>query len=250
MRILLSPSKTQTFELPEPEQFTLPQFLEDSQQLMDILTQQSRAQIGELMQISDALASLNYERFSRFSLPFSPQNARPAVFAFRGDVYDGLAADTLTAADIDFAQRHLRILSGLYGLLRPLDLIQAYRLEMKTPLDNPRGKNLYAFWGKRLAQQLVQETETVVNLASQEYFKALPTQVLSTVRVITPVFKERKGETYKVIAIYAKKARGQMARYLIRERISDTEGIKGFREGGYAFVEQFSTEDQWVFARD
>lgn len=250
MLTILSPSKTQNFEVKVPAGTTQPEFLKDAEILMNELRQLSRPDIGDLMKLSEKLASLNYERFQQFDTPFTPQNAKPAVLAFRGDVYDGLDADTLSDADLDFAQQHLRLLSGLYGLLRPLDLIQPYRLEMKTKLANPKGKDLYTFWGTKLAEKINQETDLLVNLASNEYFKALPKKALQA-HVITPQFKEYREGKFKVIALYAKKARGAMARFIIENRIKQPENLRDFRWDGYMFHEELSNEraGDFVFTR-
>lgn len=245
---ILSPSKKQDFDVSAPTNTTQPRFLSEAETLMQELRTLSRPQIGELMSISDKLASLNFDRFQQFDPPFTNANAKPAVLAFRGDVYDGLDADSLSEESLAFAQEHLRILSGLYGILRPLDLIQPYRLEMKTKLANPEGDDLYEFWGDKLAEQINSETDTLINLASNEYFKALPNKTLD-VRLITPVFKELKGEKYKVIAIYAKKARGAMARFIIENRIDTPEDLKNFQWEGYAFHNELSKKNEWVFTR-
>jgi cytoplasmic iron level regulating protein YaaA (DUF328/UPF0246 family) len=196
---------------------------------------------------------LNYDRFQHWHTPFTPANARQAVLAFNGDVYTGLAAPAFTAADFAFAQQHLRILSGLYGLLRPLDLIQPYRLEMGTRFANPRGKDLYSFWGDTITAALNQQlrelnTPVLVNLASGEYFKAVRPQALHA-RIVTPVFKDWKGDNYKIISFYAKKARGMMAAYIIRERITAVDALRDFSAGGYAFNPAMSAADEWVFTR-
>ncbi len=203
---------------------------------------------------SGDLAALNAGRFAQWQPPCTPGNARQAAFAFAGDAYGGLDAASLGAADLAFAQDHLRILSGLYGLLRPLDLIQAYRLEMRIPLDNPRGRDLYAFWGDRLTRAVNQllragpGAPVLVNLASGEYFKALDAGALAG-RIVTPVFQDLKPGGYKVVSFHAKRARGLMARYAIRKRAEDPEVLKRFREEGYAFDRKASEADRWVFRR-
>lgn len=205
------------------------------------------------MELSDTLAALNVARYGAWKTPFTAKNARPAVLAFNGDVYEGLEAGTLDRAGLDWAQDHLRILSGLYGVLRPLDLMQPYRLEMGTRLPNARGKDLYAFWQGRLAESLAEElaahaSPVLVNLASEEYFKAVPLKVLAH-RVIQPVFQERKGTQWKVVSFHAKRARGLMARYAIEHRVDDPEALKAFDREGYAFAPASSDENTWVFRR-
>lgn len=255
MLVLLSPSKTQDFtpsaRIAAPTQ---PELLKESATLVKTLRKLSEAEIGRLMHISDKLAALNHHRYHDFSTPFTAGNAKPAVLAFRGDVYDGLDADTMDAADLDFAQHSLRMLSGLYGILRPYDLMQPYRLEMKTPLANPRGKDLYTFWGNRITDLLNQHLEsenadTVINLASGEYFKAVQPKRLKA-RLLTVHFKERKGNELKVIGLFAKKARGMMARHIVRHRITETGDMTGFNEEGYRFEPELSSTTEFVFARN
>jgi uncharacterized protein len=253
MLMLVSPAKSLDYETPVPvPDHTQADFLADAALLIAGLRTLSPAQIAQLMDISDQLAALNFGRYADWTLPFTPANARPAVFAFDGDVYAGLDAYTLDAAALAWAQRHLRILSGLYGLLRPLDLIQAYRLEMGSKFANARGKDLYAFWGERLAAAICGElagdvTPVVVNLASEEYFKAVGAKKLG-VRVVQPVFEDWKGR-YKVISFYAKRARGLMVRYAIERRIDDPEELKSFTCEDYAFVPAASDAATWVFRR-
>lgn len=254
MLIVLSPAKTLDFESPlTTKTATQPDFLDESQQLVDQLRRLSPAELSRLMGISDPLAVLNAERYATWARPFTPANARPAVLAFNGDVYEGLAAPSLSAADLKFAQTHLRILSGLYGLLRPLDLIQPYRLEMGIPLLNARGKNLYAFWGERLTEALnaaasVVRADALVNLASEEYFKAVVPKKL-TVPVIQPVFEDWSSGKYKVVSFYAKRARGLMARLAVTERLSAASGLKDFSAEGYRFDPEVSDDRRWVFRR-
>ncbi len=254
MLVVISPAKTLDFETPAPfKTHTQPQFLDDSQLLIERLREFDPIQIGKLMSISDDLAQLNHRRNMNWSLPFSHANAKQALFAFRGDVYVGLDADSLTAQDVKFAQQHLRILSGLYGLLRPFDLMQPYRLEMGTKLTNARGKNLYAFWGDKITAALNTEFNSekkpvLVNLASEEYFKAVHPKALAA-RVVTPIFKERKGDGYKVVSFFAKKARGAMSRYIIKHRLREVAALKHFAEDGYAFNAALSSTDEWVFTR-
>lgn len=255
MLVLLSPSKTQDFSpsarITAPTQ---PELLKESAILVKTLRRLSEAEIGKLMHISDKLAALNHQRYHGFSIPFTPENAKPAVLAFRGDVYDGLDADTLDAADLDFAQHSIRMLSGLYGILRPYDLMQPYRLEMKTPLANSRGKDLYAFWGNRITDVLnrhleSENTDTVINLASGEYFKAVQPKRLKA-RLLTVHFKERKGNSLQVIGLFAKRARGMMARHIVRHRITKAEDICGFKDEGYCFERELSSATEFVFARN
>lgn len=254
MLSVISPAKSLDFETPATTaRYTQPDYLDRSQALIDILSDYSPQRLSELMGISDKLAGLNAARFAEWQPPFSPENAKPAAQAFQGDVYQGLAADTFSDADNAFAQEHLRILSGLYGLLRPLDLIQAYRLEMGTKLENPAGKDLYAFWKPLLTEELdraVAESGTpvLVNLASNEYFKAIDTKRL-TARVITPVFKDEKNGKLKIISFYAKKARGLMAAWIIRQRLDEPDGLKDFNVAGYRFNETLSEGDTLVFTR-
>ena len=254
MLMLLSPAKSLDFTTPpQTATHSLPGFLDESQALIQTLRKHSPADLAKLMDISDPLALLNFQRYADWQLPFSPANAKQAVLAFDGDVYDGLAARTMSAADLDFAQQHLGILSGLYGLLRPLDLIQPYRLEMGTRLATRRGKDLYAFWGERLASAINarladQPQAELVNLASEEYFKAAKEKQLKAT-VIQPVFEDWKGGRYKIISFYAKKARGLMARYAITRRLQQAEGLKDFDLDDYAFAPEVSDDQRWVFRR-
>ncbi|WP_456445604.1 peroxide stress protein YaaA [Thiolapillus sp.] len=254
MIITLSPSKGQDFETPVVlDNATVPAMLEDSLALIEELRQYKISQLRELMDVSENIARLNVERYQRFSLPFTPENARPALFAFKGDVYRGIPVEEYSAQDLEFAQQHLRMLSGLYGCLRPLDLIQPYRLEMKTKLKNPRGDNLYQFWGDRLTLCLNEELKkqkepTLVNLASNEYFRAVKPRLLQG-RLLNIAFKEEKNGKARVIAVFAKRARGMMTDYILRNRIEASEEIKGFDREGYRYSESDSDEKQWVFKR-
>lgn len=254
MLSVISPAKTLDFETPPTTRtYTQPDYLEQSQALIDILRDYSPQRLAELMGISDKLAGLNAARFAEWAPPFDLENAKQAVQAFQGDVYVGLNAASFSEADNAFAQDHLRILSGLYGLLRPLDLIQPYRLEMGTRLPNDAGKDLYAFWKNRLTQALDDAinqsgTPVLVNLASNEYFKAIDAKRLSS-RIVTPVFKDAKNGQYKIISFYAKKARGLMSAWMIRQRIDDPEGLKDFDVDGYRFNSTLSQGDTWVFTR-
>lgn len=253
MLVLLSPSKTLDFSPPRISEYTFPELLNESEVLMKELSKLSPKDIQKLMKVSEAIAHTNFERFQNFKLPFTSDNSKQALLAFTGAVYTGIEVGEYTSEDFAFAQKHLRTLSGLYGVLRPLDLMQPYRLEMGRPLQNPHGKDLYAFWGTQIAERLkaslTQHADNiVVNLASQEYFRSVDTKALGA-RIVTPIFKENKDGKYKTIAIYAKKARGKMANYIIRGRIEDVEKLKRFREDGYQFDTNLSEEDEWVFVR-
>lgn len=254
MLVLLSPAKTLDFESPPTvPAFSEPRFLGDSQELIEQLRELDADEVGALMSVSEKISALNVERFAQWHTPFTPDNAKPAAMAFRGDVYQGLDADSMSAGDFEFAQGSVRILSGLYGVLRPLDLIQPYRLEMGTRFANRRGANLYRFWGEQLTASLNGELaegghRAVVNLASNEYFKAVVAKQLEA-PLITPVFKDWKNGQYKMISFFAKRARGAMARYLVDKRLRDPEGLKGFDVDGYAFSEADSDEREWVFLR-
>jgi len=254
MLMMISPAKKLDVETPAPvSAFTVPEFLDPSQELVDSLRMLSAEDLGGLMKISPGLADLNMRRYRYWHTPFTPENAKQALFAFRGDVYAALDADSLSEADIHFAQDHLRIPSGLYGLLRPLDLMQAYRLEMGTRLANVRGGDLYAFWGNTITDALNQalsgEAEPVlINLASNEYSKAVQPSHL-TGRVINVQFKEQKDDGYKIIGIHAKKARGLMSRFIIQNRIDVPEDIQQFNQADYRYRPNMSTESDWVFAR-
>ncbi len=255
MLIVLSPSKTLDTEITINNLYTQPEFLTEAQTLNNKLKRLSKKKLKELMNLSPQLADLNHERNHNWALPFTPDNAKTAVHTFQGDVYLGLNVKDFTKADLAFAQQHLRILSGLYGVLRPLDLIQPYRLEMGSALKTRQGSNLLRFWGDKITQNLEatfrEQTDSepvLINLASNEYFKAVVPKKLN-VPIITPVFKEQKGETYKVIGFLAKKARGLMARYLIKNQITDPEEIKSFEAEGYEYNPVLSNENEWVFTR-
>ncbi|MDR2690339.1 MAG: peroxide stress protein YaaA [Azoarcus sp.] len=260
MILVISPAKALDYEtplppLPSPEQAD---FLDDAAELIGLLRQKAPAEIATLMKLSDTLASLNVARYAAWSRPFTMENARPALFAFDGDVYDGISARTLDAEGIDWAQAHLRILSGLYGLLRPLDLIQAYRLEMGSRLINARGKDLYAFWGDRITAALAAllredaeesgQARVLVNLASAEYFKSVRSSGLGA-RVVTPVFEDWKDGRYKIISFHAKRARGLMSRYAMDKRAAFVEDLRDFDAEGYAFAPEASDKDTWIFRR-
>lgn len=255
MLVVLSPAKTLDYETPSPiNTFSQAQLLNESELLIARCQQLSMQDIASLMKVSDKIAGLNVARFADWQLPFTQDNAKQAVFAFQGDVYTGLQADTLTEATLDYAQKHLRILSGLYGLLKPLDLMQAYRLEMGTRLDNQRGINLYQFWGSLITdavnKALIEQGDNLlINLASNEYFKSVKKKELNG-DIITPVFKDQKNGQYKVISFYAKKARGLMARYILQQRVTEIEQLKDFTAEGYYFVEAESTTTELVYYRD
>jgi cytoplasmic iron level regulating protein YaaA (DUF328/UPF0246 family) len=254
MLIVLSPAKTLDYDTPPTTNVhSQPDFIKHSVELIDELRELSPAKIGSLMQISDALAVLNAGRYASWSPKFTPRNAKQAILAFNGDVYEGLEAPSLTNRQLDYAQSHIRILSGLYGVLRPLDLMQPYRLEMGTKLTNSRGKNLYAFWGDLVTEALNQvlagqKSKVLVNLASEEYFKVVKPKLLSA-PIVSPVFEDWKNGKYKVISFYAKRARGLMARYAAANGINRAEKLKAFDWEGYAFDEEGSSEHSWLFRR-
>ncbi|MGG6100519.1 peroxide stress protein YaaA [Pantoea allii] len=254
MLMVISPAKTLDYESPlATQRFTQPALLEKSQQLIKIARKLSPAQVASLMSISDKLAHLNAERFNSWQPDFSLENARQAILAFKGDVYTGLQAETFSEKDFDFAQEHLRMLSGLYGLLRPLDLMQPYRLEMGIKLANPAGHDLYSFWGDLLTEKLndalaSQGDDVLINLASDEYFKAIKPKKLQA-RLIKPVFLDEKNGKFKVISFYAKKARGLMSRYIIQHRLTKPEQLTRFDVDGYAFAADESRENELVFKR-
>ena len=255
MLMVISPAKTLDFETPPTTtKFTQPQYLDHSQELITQLRELTPSQISELMDLSDKLAGLNAARFGSWTPAFTPKNAKQALLAFKGDVYTGLDAETLNDADLDYAQQHLRMLSGLYGLLRPLDLMQPYRLEMGTKLANARGKDLYAFWGNRISEWLnealaEQGDDVLLNLASNEYFSAVKRPALKA-RIIDTEFRDQKNGQHKIISFYAKKARGMMSRFVIAERIDNPEHLKQFDMQGYRFSKELSNADKLVFLRD
>lgn len=254
MLIVVSPAKNLDFESTLPTaKFSQPELLTHSEELLARCIKLTPADLASLMHISDKLAGLNAARFGEWHLPFTPENSRPAVLAFNGDVYTGLDANSFSDIDFDFSQQHLRILSGLYGVLKPLDLMQAYRLEMGTKLDNERGANLYHFWGDvithNINQALLEQGDNIlINLASTEYFKSVKKKSLNA-KVITPAFKDWKNGQYKMISFYAKKARGLMARYIIQKQITDVEQLKQFDLAGYGYSADLSTADVPVFTR-
>ncbi len=254
MLLVVSPAKKLDFESPlATTKNTQASLLAHSEILIERCLELSSDQIASLMTLSDKLAGLNAARFGEWSLPFTPENARQAVLAFNGDVYSGLDANSFSEDDFNFSQQHFRILSGLYGLLKPLDLMQAYRLEMGTKLDNVRGANLYQFWGDIITNELNQALaeqgdDVLINLASNEYFKAVNKKSLNAT-IITPQFKDWKNGQYKIISFFAKKARGLMARYIIQNQISNVEQVKDFDLAGYQFSCDLSQGNELVFTR-
>jgi len=254
MLILLSPAKSLDYETPPMAvSHTLPQFVPQSAELIQVLKQKSPVQIAELMDLSDNLAGLNVARYEAWRPKFTAKNSKQAVLAFNGDVYDGLDAKSLKPKDLEWAQEHVCILSGLYGVLRPLDWMQAYRLEMGCALANAKGKNLYQFWGSAISEYLNDQmaadpSPVIINLASQEYFKAVDKKILNA-SVIECVFEDYKGGKYKVISFFAKRARGLLARYAIQNKIKHPEKLKQFDNDGYAFADAVSDSHRWVFRR-
>lgn len=254
MLFVLSPAKSLDYDTPATtDNFTQPEFLSQSESLVEILKDYTPDKLASLMKISDKLADLNVARYLSWQPKFTPENAKQAVLAFKGDVYIGLDATAIDSDGLDYAQNHLRILSGLYGILKPLDLMQPYRLEMGTKLDTDSGKNLYEFWGNSLQDKVIEllsghDNPVLVNLASKEYFTAIRLESLPN-RVITPAFKDWKNGQYKHINFYAKKARGLMARYAIDNKIVDVDDLKGFDYEGYSYSEELSEGDNWVFTR-
>ena len=254
MLITLSPSKGQDFELAAPTNaFTIPQQLKDSEKLIKQLRKLSVEEIKKMMSLSDNLAELNFQRYKDFGLPFNQQNAKQAIFAFKGDVYSGINTSSMAQQDFEYAQNHVRILSGLYGYLRPLDLIQPYRLEMKTKLENSKGADLYQFWGESITNLLNDEFKThsqkvLVNLASNEYWKSVQPKKLNA-KVINVAFKEVKDGKARIIAIFAKKARGMMTDFIVRNRVESIDGLKDFNYENYKFDASASKENSFVFTR-
>lgn len=255
MLTVISPAKTLDFDTPPAtRKTTQPRFLARSAELVEDARAMSPDDIRELMGVSEKIAELNHQRFMDWGMPFNLDNAKQALFAFRGDVYTGLDADSLGTAEQAFAQQHLRILSGLYGVLRPLDLMQAYRLEMGLKFANSGGKNLYEFWGDTLTKELNRDlaksgSKVLVNLASNEYFRAVKPGSLDA-EIITPVFKDLKAGKYKIISFFAKKARGQMARFILDKELNDPAGLKKFKTDGYRYNKAESTARELVFTRD
>lgn len=254
MLIVISPAKTLDYDTPpKTKVFTTPDYLGQSQQLINRLRNFSSLDISDLMKVSAKIADLNFDRYEAWKKPFTVKNAKQSILAFKGDVYTGLDAETFKADDFKFAQNHLRVLSGLYGLLRPLDLMQPYRLEMGTKLKTDKGNNLYEFWGADITNGLNKQlkkikSDILINLASNEYFKSVKPKELNA-EIITPAFKEFKNGEYKMIGIYAKKARGLLSRYIIQNKLTDPEDIKAFSEEGYRFNKSLSKGNSWVFTR-
>lgn len=254
MITILSPTKSLNFtEKLEVEKFSQPVFQKESQEIMNTCKQLSENEIKKLMNISNKLLETTYARIHSWQNSFDSQNSRQAMLSYSGEVFNGLQAQTLSIKDLEFAQNHVRILSGLHGILHPLDLIQPYRLEMQTKLEIGKYKNLYQFWGDKILNSINEElenhkTKVLINLASNEYSKAVNLKKIKG-KIITPVFKELKGNELKLITIYAKKARGLMTRFIIENRIDNPEYLKAFDTEGYLFSENYSNEKEWVFVR-
>ncbi len=254
MLIVISPAKTLDLEpAPKALKFTQPDMLEQSEELINILTTKSPADIEKMMKISPKLAELNTERYHTWNRPFSQDNAKQAVLAFKGDVYTGLEAETFSEKEFDYAQDHLRILSGLYGVLRPLDLMQAYRLEMGIKLENSEGKNLYDFWGSSITKQLNLQLRSIdsnilLNLASNEYFKSVKVKEIDA-DIVTPIFKDWKNGQYKIISFYAKKARGVMSAWILQNQVDEVDALLGFNQTGYEYSPNDSDALNPVFVR-
>ena len=250
MLILISPAKTLDYSSPNFKAFTQPDFVSDVKSLVSVMKKKSAEEIASLMHISENLAQLNEERYKTFQKEFNPENSKQALLAFKGDVYTKIDVDTYTEEDFDFAQEHLRILSGLYGLLKPLDLIQPYRLEMGTRLETKKGKNLYEYWDKKIAKAINEAAngQAIINLASQEYFKAVDLKCLKT-PVINIHFKEFKNGSYQIIGLFAKQARGMMTNFAIKNKLTDPQQLKTFQQEGYEYSEPLSSDQDWVFVR-
>lgn len=254
MLMILAPSKTQDFSIPPPAAATQPPLLQESELLIGELRKYSVQELAVLMKMSERLAEQTHQRIKEFQLPFTLQNARPALMAFQGDVYSGIQTEEYGEEDLEYAQDHLRILSGLYGILRPLDLMQAYRLEMGCKLVNSRGRNLYAFWQEKVTAELNQtlagqKEAVIVNLASVEYSKVIDKKSLQAT-ILQIDFKERKGEGYRTVAIHAKRARGRMVDFAISNRVEEVEELKGFELDGYTFRPDLSKENHYLFTRE
>ena len=254
MITIISPAKNLDFKsLSQTKKYSYPVFMDNSRILIKKLQKLNPKDIAKLMKVNDAIAFLNFERFLSWRTPFNIDNSKQALLAFKGQVFIGLDAKSLTENDLLYAQDHLRILSGLFGILKPLDLIQAYRLEMGTPLKNPTGKNLYKFWGSKINEVINEElakqkSKVLINLASNEYYKAIKPKMIQG-EIITPVFKEEKGNDFKVVTVYAKTARGLMSRFIIKNKIDNPEDIKAFDMAGYLFNRDLSNDKEWVFTR-
>jgi len=255
MITVISPAKTLDFsEQRLTKDHSTPAFLDDSQELIDVLSRYSSTKISNLMGVSDKIADLNAGRYQSWQTPFTPENAKAALLAFKGDVYTSFTCEDYKKADFNFAQKHLRILSGLYGVLRPLDLIQPYRLEMGTKLKTGRGNTLYAFWGTMITAALNDDAKTakakaLVNLASNEYFSSIRPETLD-IPVVTPIFKDAKNGKYKVISFFAKRARGSMADWIIRHRIKKPADLHSFDGLGYRYDKDSSTNEKPLFLRE
>ena len=251
--ILLSPAKTLDFTPADTIVHTQPKLLDQSEELVRVLRQKKQGDLKKLMKISDKLAELNVQRYQHFSTPFTPDNAKPSLLTFKGDVYTGMQADTFSADELQYAQQHIRILSGLYGVLRPLDLMQPYRLEMGTKLTTNRGKNLYEFWENRITETINQDVEennlhTILNLASKEYFSSVKPAGLSQ-QLVQVDFKEERNGVLKVISFTAKKARGNLARQIVKNRLDNVEALKARNVEGYLFSDRLSAPDYLVFTK-
>ncbi len=255
MLAIISPAKTLDFESPSPtRKHSVPVLLAESKRLIDELRQKAPQDIADLMGISSKLADLNYDRYAAWNGQFSCKNAKQAMLAFKGDVYLGLEAETYSERDFTWAQKHVRILSGLHGILKPLDLIQPYRLEMGAQLETARGNDLYQFWGDRVTELLneaisEQRQPLLINLASVEYFNVIDTAKIDA-RIITPKFLDLKNGRYKFLSFFAKKARGSMTSYIVKHRVSTLSALKSFDWHGYRYNEDRSTADEWIFLRD
>lgn len=250
MLILISPAKTLDYSSSNFKEFTQPDFKTDIQSLVSVMRKKSVKEISDLMHVSENLAVLNEERYKTFQKEFTTHNSKQALLAFKGDVYTKIDVDNYSPADFEFAQNHLRILSGLYGLLKPLDLIQPYRLEMGTRLETKKGKNLYEYWDKKIAKAINEAAKgrPIVNLASQEYFKAVDLKTLKT-PLVNIHFKEFKNGTYQVIGLFAKQARGMMTDFAIKNRLTNPTDLKAFHQEGYEYSAPMSSESDWVFIR-
>lgn len=254
MVIVLSPAKTLNSDIrPQTAHFSQADFLKEASELVEVLRKYSPSRLQELMKINPKIAELNATRYMDWQLPFTPENASPALLTFKGEVYNGLKAETLNEDDLLFAQDHVRVLSGLYGALRPLDLMQPYRLEMGTKLKVKRKKSLYEFWASKITNHinhLLESTDQkyLINLASNEYFGALDPKKIEA-EIITPTFKDYSGGTYKFLTVYGKKARGMMTRFIVENRIVEVEKMKLFDEGGYFYNDRLSEGNNWVFTR-
>lgn len=255
MLIVISPAKKLDYSSPvTAKNHSQPALLDHSAELLQGLKKLSPQDVCALMGLSDNLGALNYERFQAWDRPFTEDNAKPAILAFKGDVYKGLDAESMTEKQLEWAQDHLRILSGLYGLLRPMDLMQPYRLEMGTKFANQRGKDLYQFWGNIITDEINSllsnaKSPVLLNLASNEYFKSVQQKNIAG-RIVTPVFMDKKGDKYKIISFYAKKARGLMSAFIIKNKITAVDGIKKFNVDGYSFNSAMTDGDSWVFTRN